>query len=359
MTPLKKAWKALRGAFSSEDFRKEYLVPGLGIAAALLFFGVALWHIALSGGAGARAGLVLLCVFGTVLIALSIRSLYRLFFVKLGRLAAEIEKKAADLPEEEGDTGHLLEDKVLALVNRHEDAIAREYTYQLLQKQAQFDAMQQQINPHFLYNTLDSIRGKSLDEKAPVTADMLETLAALFRYSISSSNDLVTLEEELANVTSYVKIQNFRFQDRFVVICDVEKIPDGQGESLLLYKVPKLTFQPLIENAISHGFGDSVDGGVISIRVYRTQSRVVASVQDNGSGMSDKTLERLNQAFLASEYETGEPAADQKGVGIALRNVNARLKFCFGESYGLQAFSTPGIGTEIVVNLPVMEGPHE
>jgi len=220
--------------------------------------------------------------------------------------------------------------------------------YEFLKQQAQFDAMQSQINPHFLYNALDSIRGLAMEQEAEETANMAEALSSMFRYSISQSDDLQTLEEEIDNVRNYMKIQQYRFQNRFKLIIDV------QIKHVCEYLLPKLTLQPIIENSIYHGFDEIPENNVISITAMTTQSRLLISVSDNGSGMDDDTLLALNKRLLAGDYAPRGESSDNRSKGIALVNVNSRIKLIFGNHYGLTAYSTKGVGTEIRISLPLI-----
>ena len=222
--------------------------------------------------------------------------------------------------------------------------------YQLLQKQAQLDAMQSQINPHFLYNALDSIRGLALEQNASDTADMVEALSVLFRYSISQSNNIQTLERELNNINNYIMIQQYRFKNRFTLINKI----DLDDDQLMSYPVPKLILQPIIENAIYHGFNNNPANNKITLNAYATQSRLIISIIDNGSGMDDQTLTSLNKRLIEGDSDTTIiTSSDTKSSGIALLNVNSRLRLLFGEDYGVSVLSTKGIGTEISITLPL------
>lgn len=337
----------------NDRFKKEFLPLFLCTMVALMLSDIVCIVIIFN-----YTNMVGLLVCGTCLLlnGLSIYYIARVHFSVIGKMAIAVQERKSFFPG-------TLEQKQDSLVKRITDILSetniikeREYAYQLLQKQAQFDAMQSQINPHFLYNAVDSIRGMALEENAPIVTDMLETLAALFRYSISSSNDLVTLKQEMDNIDSYVKIMNYRFKDRFFVIKSIEEVPPEQGKPVLEYKVPKLTLQPIIENAINHGIAPMDEKGLITIDIFRTQTRVIISVKDNGVGMDGKSLQNLNCSFMDAEYQVDSDNTQTKSDGgIALKNINARLKFSFGQSFGLVAYSTPDIGTEIVVSLPVME----
>lgn len=226
----------------------------------------------------------------------------------------------------------------------------QEYSYQLLEKQAQMDAMQGQIQPHFLYNALDSIRGLAVEEHAARTADMAEALAVLYRSLIGRFSDLLTLEQEIQNIDNYVKIQQYRFGNRFSLEKD---IGSPVSDMMMNYRLPKLTLQPIVENAIYHGIDKLAGSGVIRISAYTTQSRLVISIKDNGLGMDEATLLAMNRRLMEGEPGISESAS--KNNGIALDNVNARIKMLFGAQYGLTVFSTKNVGTEVQLSLPLLE----
>lgn len=342
---------------------KEFRAPFIGSFILILALAIALVCLAwqnFRSNSKFLFILTLLCVIAATLFLLVIWA--DIFLRVIAKIHYKIKNYDSfgltqPLPDDEGRN---FVQNMSSIIDQYYSASTREYNYLLLQKQAQFDAMQNQINPHFLYNTLDSIRGKALEDGSLETADMLETLANLFRYSISSSTDLATIEEEIKNIDSFLKILRYRFENRFYLRKSIEIDGDDVENSLLKYKIPKLTLQPIIENAIYHGLDAVQEGGIIEIKVYKTQSRVIISISDNGAGMDEETLVKLNTNFIASTYDT--QTTDEYGKrskGIALQNVNARIKFCFGQNYGLVAYSTPGIGTEIVVSLPVMENRNE
>lgn len=234
-------------------------------------------------------------------------------------------------------------------------SMEREYSAKLLQKQAELDSMQSQINPHFLYNTLDSIRGQALEEGSVETAEMIESLSILFRYTIGQRGDILPLDQEFKNVDNYIKIQQYRFNNRFEVIKDI----DENDSRILNCMLPKLTLQPIIENALYHGLDNVSSNGKITISAYTTQSRLIISVTDNGDGMDSEQLKALNQKLLDNIHFTTKDNSSTRGSGMALINVNARIKLLFGDKYGLIAYSTKNVGTKIEIVLPLMENNHE
>ncbi len=219
-----------------------------------------------------------------------------------------------------------------------------QYDEALLRGQVELRTLQSQINPHFLYNTLDSIRGQALFQGAADIADMTEALSTFFRYSISNRDNVVTLEEELENVRNYFKIQQFRFNNRF----RLSILPIARAD-LEQCRLPKLSLQPILENAILHGMEGMLATGTITIRVEGTERLVRITVSDDGMGMNEETLLAL-QARVRGEAV--EARAHGRSTGLALPNVARRIRLMFGEHYGMQIMSTVGAGTDVVVLLP-------
>lgn len=206
-------------------------------------------------------------------------------------------------------------------------------------KQSEYLALQNQINPHFLYNTLEAIRSDALIYGIDTIAEITQQMAGFFRYAISSLDHFVTLEEELHHVEVYVNIQRYRFGPGLRL-----EIQSHLESGASPYRVPKMILQPIVENAIFHGLEAKEHLGVISITIDRTETELCISIRDNGIGMDASTAAKLNESF-----QSGSPS---EGHGIALHNVNNRISLLFGEEYGLQVFSVVNIGTEVRINLP-------
>ena len=241
-----------------------------------------------------------------------------------------------------------------ALMQRTVELVNPSRVFDQNKRKAQYLALQNQINPHFLYNTLDSIRSEAMMAQLDNVADMTEALASFFRYTISKVENLVSLEEELQNCKTYFKIQEYRFEDRLQmeIRCDPE-----EWEEIRHCRLPKLTLQPILENAIVHGTELMIGTGNLVIHLERTQRRLLIRVSDNGVGMDEKTLARLNSRLgknaLAVKRE------EQKKGGLALVNVDHRIRLLFGDEYGLHIFSVPGCGTDVEVTIPVVTSDQE
>lgn len=216
-------------------------------------------------------------------------------------------------------------------------------SFELSKRQAQYLALQNQINPHFLYNTLESIRSEAMVSGLDSVAEMCEALAAFFRYTISNTENLVTVEAEIQNIRTYFYIQQYRFGSRLQL--DIRYEEEDWGE-MLKCRIPKLTLQPVVENAIIHGIEQKIGTGTVTLRLLFTQSRLLIRVSDDGVGIAPDVLEHINKRLTNTQGETGG-----KG-GIAIANVNTRIKLLFGDAYGVTVYSTAGIGTDVEINLP-------
>lgn len=218
---------------------------------------------------------------------------------------------------------------------------------QLVRRRVELSVLQKQINPHFLYNTLDSIRSRALMDGQEEIAKMTEILSRFFRYCISNSDNLVRVREELKHIEDYFYIQKYRFEERF----DME-IKMEQEDIYDLY-LPKMTLQPLVENAMIHGLEKKEHKGQIQIRLMRTETKLMIVVSDNGVGMSQEALIRLNERIQQQYLNASQ--SNGRSNGIALNNVNVRLKITFGEDSGIRYRSMEGEGTDAVVTLPIVD----
>ena len=208
-------------------------------------------------------------------------------------------------------------------------------------RKTELKALQAQINPHFLYNTLDSIawmceRGRNAD-----AVNMVHALARLFRISISRGHELIPIAKEIEHAESYLQIQKYRYKNQFTYEFDVDP-------GCLDYYCNKITLQPIIENSINHGLDLLVEEGRIQVEVLQDGEDILFRVRDNGVGMSQEQVD----AILEQDPE------DRTGIGI--RNVNDRLRIYFGAPYGLNITSELDVGTCVEIRMPkVREGEYE
>lgn len=230
---------------------------------------------------------------------------------------------------------------------RIRELLAREYTAKLLKKQAELNALQSQINPHFLYNTLESIRSQALVEGVNEIARMTKALSSMFRYSISQKESIVTFSQELKNTENYLTIQQFRFFNKFIIINNFNE----NDPSIMDCQIPKLTIQPIVENAIYHGLEKKSGTGTIKISAYATQNRIIINIEDDGLGMSERQVKEHNRIFNISQEQIVTSQRFEND-SIGLFNVNERIKLNFGAEYGLHIYSTLEIGTSVEITLP-------
>ena len=247
-------------------------------------------------------------------------------------------KTLAEFEVEIANTPFLMD--IIPLIKHYLSLKINRNNAEIFTKQTELTALQSQINPHFLYNTLDTIRGQAMCDDNIEVAKMIETLASFFRYSISRKGNLVTLRDELNNINNYMRIQQYRFNHRF----SMEIVIDDGNTAAYDYYVPRLILQPIVENAIIHGLEEKIEGAQVLIEVDIAEDMII-TVSDNGRGMSLKELDELN-GRIHSEI-TGLVEEDKShGTGIALPNINKRIQLLFGEKYGLNVYSSEGCGTD-------------
>ena len=209
-------------------------------------------------------------------------------------------------------------------------------------------ALQSQINPHFLYNTLESIRSEAIVGGVPSAAEMSELLADFFRYSISHMEKMVTVEEELLHIQTYFKIQKFRFGQRISLVIRQENLCEEIKKS----RIPKLILQPFIENAIFHGLEPRISSGKITVRFLAFSERLSIFVSDDGVGISAESLGKLNNKMR--EKVSVERFEETMGGGLGIHNVNNRIRLLFGEDFGLHFYSKVSEGTDVEISLPLL-----
>ncbi len=253
----------------------------------------------------------------------------------------EFEKNAADYSY--SAVGGIAELRSLSqsfehMVKRIQSLMNKVRQEEITLRKTELKALQAQINPHFLYNTLDSIGWLCEEERSADAVEMVNALARLFRISISRGHELITIEKELEHAASYLKIQQFRYKNQFTYEFQAQL-------ECLEYYCNKITLQPIIENAIYHGLNRMVDEGRIVVRVYGDGQDVVFEVEDNGVGMTEEQC----RGILNKE------PGDTSGIGI--KNVNDRIKIYFGESYGIQIQSEPDEGTRVIIRMPKLKDP--
>lgn len=238
-----------------------------------------------------------------------------------------------------GDEVATLERSFNTMVGKIEELVANVRCEQVNLRRTELKLLQAQINPHFLYNTLDTIIWMAEDGQSEEVVEIVGALSDFFRVSLSKGRDYITLKEEESHVKSYLQIQQFRYADILEYEID---IPEELGE----YNILKLTLQPIVENAIYHGVKQKRGKSKIMIHGSYKENHILLTVEDNGIGIQE---EKLKQIRLHLEKEN--PEITDRGFGLA--NVNARIRLNYGKEYGLSIDSTYGVGTKVSMILPV------
>lgn len=211
--------------------------------------------------------------------------------------------------------------------------------------EANIKMMQAQLNPHFIYNTLDTMKWLGKANQVPEIATLSAGLAKILRMSISARS-MIRLSEEIEHVDAYVQIQKIRFADKFEFIVD---LPEELADCI----VPKLILQPIVENSILHGFADR-ENGTVMVLVSEVQAepepKLVIIVQDDGAGMTREQVERLNECRIT------QGQADERKGNIGYFNVDGIIRLNYGEAYGLRVESNEGEGTKVYMVMPMRKG---
>jgi two-component system, sensor histidine kinase YesM len=257
------------------------------------------------------------------------------------------EKSEIDLNLDPRNELYSVASVINTVKGRIRELLDGEYTAKLLKKQAELNALQSQINPHFLYNTLESIRSQAIIEGVDGIAKMTKALSSMFRYSISQKDSIVTFAQELKNTENYLTIQQYRFFNKFIIIKEL----DENDCSVMDCKIPNLTIQPIVENAIFHGLEKKSGTGTIKISAYPTQNRIVINIEDDGLGMPEHKVKEHNGLFNFDREQIITSEVMEKN-NIGLVNVNERIKLNFGSEYGLHIYSTLELGTNVEITLP-------
>lgn len=257
----------------------------------------------------------------------------------LVRMMKEVQTGNLDVifPVVSRDEAGLVGSAFNRMIDRIKTLIQDIYTVEERKKEAELQSLQHQINPHFIYNTLESIRMTAVLNDDREVGTMTQLLGKLLRYSIHGGLESVPIAKEWEHLQIYVQLLNHRYGSRFEL-----RLPEPQ-ETEGLHTI-KLLFQPIVENAVYHGLQESRSGMAIEIKLRREGKDLLFEVADDGKGMEEETLLKLQAALRSNVSEDG--------VGIGLRNVNERIKLKYGEVYGLSIASRFGEGTVVTVRLP-------
>ena len=242
---------------------------------------------------------------------------------------------AAELPAVSGTEIGSLTESFTVMTDRIQELMEQNQREQEEKRKSELRALQSQINPHFLYNTLDSIIWMAEGKKHEEVVLMTSSLARLLRQSITNEDELVTVESELSYARSYLTIQQMRYKDKlsFLVEADSEVLP---------MRIIRLILQPLIENAIYHGIKYKESPGQILVRAYKEEDQLILLIRDDGVGMDEEVLKHI--------FDRHKVNYQSNGVGVY--NVQQRIRLYYGQEYGIRYESRPGEGTTARITLP-------
>lgn len=285
-------------------------------------------------------GTMVLSIFMASLLSASIaQPVHKMKSLMLTVQKGDLSVRMSDLSSDElGDLGRSFNQMIQRVQNLMEDI--KEDQIQL--RKAELRTLQAQINPHFLYNTLDSINWLSREGRNDDIVAMVTSLTTLFRTGISRGQDIIPLSEEISHIESYLTIQKIRYENQFFYEMDID-------DSVLNCLTLKLILQPIVENALYHGIKMKKGKGLISIRARKVNQLVILEVTDNGAGMTEQRLQEVRQA-LQGTLQNNEVSETKTVYGV--KNVHDRLKIYYGEPYGLILHSVFGEGTTVTLKIP-------
>lgn len=248
---------------------------------------------------------------------------------------------------ESRDENEILNRVFTSMLNKLNEVLEETYTTNINEtklrtriKELELVALQQRINPHFLYNLLDNVFWTAQMKGYEEIGDMVSALGEFFKTSVSEKGAFVTIRTEIGNVKSYVCLQKIMHKNQFDVIWNIDP-------GIVHYKTVKLILQPIIENCIAHGFEGIEGGGIIHITGKKEANTIVFEIEDNGKGMEKDACDRITLGMNSSILGVGD--------SIGMRNVNQRIKIYFGEPYGISIKSKTNEGTTVSVCIPVKE----
>ena len=254
--------------------------------------------------------------------------------IQKGDLSVRIENSGND---EMGELG----EQINKMLDRIEQLMKENIDREILTKNAEIRALQNQINAHFIYNVLESIKMMAEIDEEYAISDAITSLGNLLRYSMKWVSNDVLVEEELAYIKNYLALINLRFDYEIYLSLNLP-------EDILKQRIPKMSLQPIVENAIYHGIEELAEDTNIYIKGFARGEECIIEITDAGKGMSEEQIERLKKK-IAGEIETDGGS----GNGIGLKNVQDRIRMSFGEKYGIDIASKPGCYTKVSVCVPM------
>jgi len=253
----------------------------------------------------------------------------------IGRIRSGETRLRADY-EAEDEIG-MLGTEFNNMLDEMESLIGQQYENKLLLNKAEYKALQAQINPHFLYNTLDTMSSIASIQNCETVSNLCHALSNIFRYSLDMKHPYVTIAKEIVHLRNYIFVMNVRMREEIKYIFEI-------SDDVLSDMVPRISVQPLVENALNHGLKNKRGEKYIRIKAEKTDGIICFSVEDNGTGMD---AEKMNVRL-----QENDTLAVEEGTSIGLLNINARLKMAYGTEYGIYIESSPECGTTVMMKVP-------
>ncbi|MBP2000164.1 two-component system sensor histidine kinase YesM [Paenibacillus shirakamiensis] len=283
-------------------------------------------------------------ILSVILISIVVSSRITYPIIRLMRKMSDVKQGnfEVDLYDNSSVEMQKLTTRIMQMIKRINELNYDVYAFAMKTKEAEISALQSQINPHFLYNTLQSIKSLAICERNEDVSSMVTLLGDVMRYSIYHPNEMVVLYKEVEHVKAYLQIQNYRYPDKI----HFELVVIGQ---ILHMKMPKLLLQPIVENAVIHGFSGNRKGNII-MSIQPGMSGLEITIEDTGQGMDEKKLTTLRELLRQEDVENREH--------IGVKNVHDRIRYKFGEAYGLIIESKVEQGTKVIIQIPQLGDEH-
>lgn len=281
-------------------------------------------------------GIVFTCIFWAISYLISYEITIPIRKITDSIKEFEVKGNVPSIHFRKKDELSYLYDTFIEMTHRINTLVVENYEQSVLQKKQQIELLQAQINPHFLYNTLDIINWKAREKNVPEIGSMIKALSNNLRYTFAGDAMVVTLEDEINHIKDYLYLQQYRFQDEL-------KYSFTISDGILRDEILQLTLQPIVENCLRHGFKELEKDLRIDIHGYEENGNLYVVIKDNGRGISkDKLKSLLDEAY----------SLDKKGESIGIHNVNKRLTLKYGPGYGLLFESEVNVGTKVTIVLP-------
>ena len=290
-----------------------------------------------------------LIIFISFIIVVGVYCYSRSFYYRMSLLVnkfkiAETGDMTLKNPIAGNDEITILDKKFSHMLKKLDQLIQTNYIQRLENKETQLRNLQLQINPHFLYNTLETISSIAAVKEIFEVGEICQKLGGIFRYSLGKDyGSLVSLKDELEHTKNYIFIQKFRYGNKFEVFYNVE-------EEVLTNQVIRFILQPIVENALLHGIGQMSGNGSLEITIFEEDNLLKIEIADDGVGMTKEKQEELSQ------YINSEEKQEDKQKSIGIKNVNQRIKFYFGDTYGVEIKSFRERGSSFTLVLPIIKG---